>query len=335
MIGRLLPDRAWDRALALILVVMVVAFIGLIPGFYAGFAGTLAVTEQFVPFGLVALGLSVVILTGGIDLSVGSIASLTAVIMAVLTKSFGFEIWMASLIAIVAGTVIGWLNGALITWMRIEPLIATLATSFIYTSIATALAGPAPPYGFSKGFALLGTGVVGPLPVQLLLFVAIASALRVLIARTGFGRRVIMVGYNRDAARYAGVDVPALLRRVYAISGMLAAFAGIVLASYYDAVRPNMGAILLLTAVAMVVLGGISIFGGEGSILGVALSVMIIGVLRQGMLIGGYSDMVTTMVTGAILLISIAAKNLLSDRGHGFGARLISLFRSARKEGAP
>jgi ribose/xylose/arabinose/galactoside ABC-type transport system permease subunit len=334
--NRFLPRDAWDRTLAIILIVLLLAFCALIPGFYAGFGGTLAITEQFLPFGFVAIGLAVVILTGGIDLSVGAIASLSAVIMAILTKSAGLDIWLASLIALVIGAGLGWLNGIVITRLRIEPLIATLATSFIYSSVATALAGASPPYGFGKPFAILGSGTIaGVLPVQLLMFVVIAVGFSILITRTGFGRRIIMVGYNRDAAHYAGVAVPDLLRKVYGISGFMAAFAGIVLASYYDAVRPDMGNILLLTAITMVVLGGVSIFGGEGGILGVALGVLILGVLRQGMLIAGFSDMVTTMLTGGILLVSIAAKNLLSDRGFGYGAALLRLLNSRRQEAKP
>ena len=315
---RWLPGDGWERALAVILIALLIGFCVFVPGFYYGFAGTLEIAEQFLPFGFVAIGLAVVILTGGIDLSVGAIASLSAVVMAVLTKSLGINIFLTSLVALAAGIGLGWLNGLIITRLRVAPLIATLGTSFIYASLATALAGPSPPYGFGAAFAQIGTGMIaGLVPVPLVIFVLFAAALHFLISRTGFGRRIVMIGYNRDAAHYAGVGVPQTLRRAYAISGFMAAFAGIVLASYNDAARPDMGNVLLLTAITMAVLGGISIFGGEGGILGVALGVMIIGVLRQGMLIAGLSDMVTTMLTGAILLVSIAAKNMLSGNGVG------------------
>jgi ribose/xylose/arabinose/galactoside ABC-type transport system permease subunit len=319
--------QAWDRALAVILIILFGGFCIFTPGFYAGFQGTLAITEEFLPFGFVALGLSVVILTGGIDLSVGSISALSAVIMAILIKSYGVNIWLAVAVAVGIGGGLGWLNGLIITRLRIEPLIATLATNFIYASVATALAGASPPYGFGDAFGELGTGALaGWVPVQLVVFVVMAIGFATLMTRTGFGRRIVMIGYNRDAAHYAGVPVAAVQRRAYALSGFTAAFAGIVLASYYDAVRPDMGDILLLTSITMVVLGGVSIFGGEGGILGVTLGVMILGVLRQGMLIEGFSDMVTTMLTGAILLTSIALKNLFSNRGFGLGA----LFRRLR-----
>jgi ribose/xylose/arabinose/galactoside ABC-type transport system permease subunit len=113
----------------------------------------------------------------------------------------------------------------------------------------------------------------------------------------------------------------------YVISGATAALAGIVLASYYSAVRPDMGDILLLTTITMVVLGGVSIFGGEGSITGVVLAVLLLGVLRQGMLIAGFSDMVTTMVTGGILLAAIAIRNLISGRGTGVALLFLRLRR--------
>ena len=124
-----------------------------------------------------------------------------------------------------------------------------------------------------------------------------------------------MVGYNRDATKYSGINVNATVAWVYVTSGLMAALAGVVLAAYYSAVRSDMGDILLLTALTMVVLGGINIFGGEGSVLGAVLAVLLLGFLRQGLLIAGFSDMVTTMVTGAILLVAITAKNLLSTPG--------------------
>jgi ribose/xylose/arabinose/galactoside ABC-type transport system permease subunit len=327
----LLFGQVWDRALAVILLVLFVGFCVFTPGFYNGFQGTLAITEEFLPFGFVALGLSVVILTGGIDLSVGSIAGLAAVIMAILIKAYGVETWLAVGIAVAVGGGLGWLNGLVITRLRVEPLIATLATNFIYSSVAIALAGASPPYGFGTRFGDLGTGAVaGCLPVQLLIFIAMAIGFSVLTTRTGFGRRIVMIGYNREAAHYAGVSVAGVERLAYGISGLMAAFAGIVLASYYDAVRPDMGDILLLTSITMAVLGGISIFGGEGGILGVTLAVMILGILRQGMLIAGFSDMVTTMLTGAILLCSIAMKNLFSSRGFDLGS-MVRRFAALRR----
>ncbi len=325
----------WERSLLGLLAALLAALIAAVDGFYSGFGSFLALTENFLPFGLVALGLSTVILTGGIDLSVGATAGLSAVVMAELWSGAHLSIWIAGLAGVVCGAACGAINGAIITRLRVEPLIATLATSFIYGSLATALAGDSPPSGFPDGFTALGTGALfGVVPFQILLFAALAILFGLLMSRSTFGRRIVTVGYNSDAARYSGVRVGRILMSAYIISGATAALAGIVLASYYSAVRADMGDVLLLSTITMVVLGGVSIFGGEGSIVGVVIAVLVLGFLRQGMLIAGFSDMLTTMLTGAILLAAIAIKNSLAGRGTGF-ALLLTRLRSGRNRVQP
>ncbi len=313
----------WEKSLAVLLALLLAGLIAGVPGFYPGLGGLLALGESFLPFGLVALGLSVVILTGGIDLSVGAVAGLSAVVMAQLWNVAGVPIWLAALAGLATGGVLGALNGWVITRLRVEPLIATLASSFIYGSVATALAGDAPPSGFPNSFAALGAGAIGGvLPYQVVLFAVLAVAFGLVAGHSKFGRKVVMVGYNSEAARYSGVRVGRILVAAYVISGVMAALAGIVLAAYYNAVRADMGDVLLLTTITMVVLGGISIFGGEGGMAGVVIAVLVLGFLRQGMLIAGFSDMLTTMLTGAILLAAIAIKNTVAGRGTGLGQLL-------------
>ncbi len=316
----------WTRSLLVVLVVLVAGLIASVDGFYSGLSGFLGLTESFLPFGLVALGLSTVILTGGIDLSVGATAGLSAIVMAELWSGLHLSIWLAALLGILAGAGLGAINGLIITRLRVEPLIATLATSFIYGSLATALAGNTPPSGFPDRFSALGTGAIGEmLPYQIVLFGVLAILFGLLMSRSAFGRKVTMVGYNSEAARYSGVRVARVLVGAYVISGAMAALAGIVLAAYYSAVRADMGDVLLLSTITMVVLGGVSIFGGEGSIAGVVVAVLVLGFLRQGMLIAGFSDMLTTMLTGAILLAAIAIRNTLAGRGTGLALWLARL----------
>lgn len=330
---RRLPVGGWEAALLVLLVLIVAGFGWRVQGFFQDISGFLGMSENFLPFGLVALGLSLVIFTGGIDLSVGTTASLAAVVAAQLWSHFGLSIWLAGLLGLLLGALLGALNAAVIVWLRIEPLIATLATSFIYGSAAVAVAGDSPPSGFPDAFNDLGSGAfaLGALqvPWQLLLFVPLAVLFWLLLSRSAFGRKLVTVGYSSEAARYSGIRVNRVLAAAYVLSGAMAALAGLVLAAYYSAARPDMGDVLLLTTIAMVVLGGVSIFGGEGSMLGVIIAVLLLGFLRQGMLIAGFSDMVTTMLTGAILIVSIAVKNLFDGRG-GFGQRLLARFgRSA------
>ena len=314
---------SWERALLLLLIAVLGGLAAAVPGFYDGFGSFLALTENFLPFGIVAFGLATVILTGGIDLSVGAVAGLSAVVMADLWSGLGLSIWLASLVGVLVGAVVGLVNGLIITRLRTEPLIATLATSFIVLSAATALAGASPPSGFPDAFNAMGTGTVAGVPVQIVIFVFL-SAVFVALQRSPFGRRVVTIGHNPEAARYSGVRVERVLLAAYVISGTTAALAGIVLASYYSAVRADMGDLLLLSTITMVVLGGVSIFGGEGSMGGVIIAVLLLGFLRQGMLIAGFSDMVTTMLTGAILLGAIAIKNIAPG---GAGGALLKRIR--------
>ena len=330
-----IPLDGWERALLAALALMLVVLFSVVPGFWSGLGGFAALTENFLPFGIVALGLATVILTGGIDLSVGATASLSAIVMAVLWSGVGLPIWLAVAAGLLTGLVLGLVNGLIVTRLGTEPLIATLATSFIYASVATALAGAQPPSGFPASFNALGTGAIADiLPYQLVLFSLLAVAFGLLLARTGFGRKIVMIGHNREAATWSGVRTGRILLAAYALSGVSAAAAGLVLASYYSAVRPDMGDALLLASITTVVLGGVSIFGGEGHVAGVVIATLLLGFLRQGLLIAGVSDMVTTMVTGAILLGAIALRNAISSPGgtNGF-ARLLAIVRTRRQAG--
>ena len=328
-----LPLDGWERSLLVLLALLVAGLIAVVPGFYSGFGSFLALSENFLPFGLVALGLSTVILTGGIDLSVGATAGLSAIVMAELWSGAHLSIWLAAGIGVLAGAVLGAVNGLIITRLRVEPLIATLATSFIYGSLATALAGDTPPSGFPDGFTRLGTGAIADLlPYQIVLFGLLSLLFGLAMSHSKFGRKIVMIGYNPDAARWSGVRVDRTLIAAYVLSGAMAALAGIVLAAYYSAVRADMGDVLLLTTITIVVLGGVSIFGGEGSIVGVVIAVLVLGFLRQGMLIAGFSDMLTTMLTGAILLSAIAIKNMLG--GGGGLAPLLRRLRLRRSDAA-
>lgn len=332
-----LPLDGWEITLVALLILVLVGFSWGAPGFYSGVPDLLGMTENFLPYGFVALGLSLVIFTGGIDLSVGTTASLAAVVAAQLWSIFGLNIWLAAAIGIALGALLGAINVLVIIKLKIEPLIATLATSFVYGSAATAIAGNSPPSGFPDAFNALGGdalgigGIKGLLPYQLLLFAPLCLAFWLLVSRSTYGRKLVMVGYSSEAARYSGIRVERILVTAYVLSGMMAAVAGLVLAAYYSAVRPDMGDPLLLTTLTMVVLGGVSIFGGEGTMLGIILAVLVLGFLRQGMLIAGFSDMVTTMVTGTILIVSIAAKNLFNHRGTGLGNQLLALLKRPKE----
>ena len=298
----------WDTALATFLVLLVAYFAATTQGFFPSVTGFLGLTQLFVPAGIVAVGLTPVVLMGGIDLSVGATASLSAVVMAACWQA-GLSIWLAAVVALVLGGMIGAINAALVTRAGFAPLIATLATSFIYGSIATVVAGNSPPYGFPSGFTAIGqNALAGVVPYQLLIFLALAGIVGVMIARTSVGRRIRMIGFSRGAARYAGVHTWRVTFFAYIMCSTMAALAGILLGSYYSAVQSDVGNALLLSAVTMVVLGGVDVFGGAGGLVGVVIAVFIVGLLEQGMLIGGDSALESSMATGILLIVGMIVR---------------------------
>jgi AI-2 transport system permease protein len=321
-------DRRWVLALVGLLVAEVIGFSLAVPGFFGHGTGLLSLTEQFLDIGTIALGASFVILAGEIDLSAGAMASFSGIVMAELWQH-GVEIWLATAIAVAVCGLVGAVNGLLVTGLRISSLLVTLAMQFILSSVATAWGGNAPPYNFPKSFVTItGTGSVGPVPAQLFIFAVLALGTAVVVTRTSFGRGLVLTGYNREAARYAGVRVRWALVRAFILSGLLAGVAGILIAGFYNAARDDIGDSLLLPGITVVVLGGIDIFGGRGRISGVIVATFILGFLTQGLLVDGDSSLTASMVTG-ILLIACLVLKILIDRRSGItlGASVRRRFR--------
>lgn len=325
---RLDADGIWVLALVALLGAELVAFSLSVPGFFGGGTGMLSLSEQFIDIGAIALGASVVIFAGEIDLSAGAMASFSGIMMAELWQ-MGIDIWLAVLLTLVGTTLIGALNGLLVARLEINSLLVTLAMQFILSSVATAWGGNAPPYNFPSGFVrVTGTGSVGPIPAQLIIFAVLAVVVSLVVTRTGFGRSLVLVGYNRDAARYAGVKVRWTLVRAFMVSGLMAGIAGVLIAGFYNAARDNIGDSLLLPAITVVVLGGIDIFGGRGRISGAIVATFLLGFLTQGLLVDGDSSLTASMVTG-ILLIACLILKIALDRRNGLSVRA-ALQRRAR-----
>jgi AI-2 transport system permease protein len=321
---RFSADRWWMSSLAILLVGELVYFSLGVQGFWGGGTGMLDQTEYFLDIGIMAIGVSFVIFGGDIDLSCGAMASFVGIVMAELWKQ-GIEIWIAALIAVAIAALIGLIHGLIITLFRLESLLVTLASQFILGSLATAIGGGSPPYGFPQSFdSIAGTGSIGPIPVQLVVFAVLGWVAFLLVHRTGFGRALVLLGHNRDAARYAGVNVSWTRIRAFVLSGLFAGLAGIVLAATYNSVRDDLGDALLLPAITVVVLGGVDIFGGRGQLAGVLFATFVLGFLYQGLLIEGVSQLTANMVGGVVLVIALALKIGLEQRSGGasFSERL-------------
>jgi ribose/xylose/arabinose/galactoside ABC-type transport system permease subunit len=324
-----LPQRwrvpGWGLCLAVALVAELIYFTLTTRHFAGGGTGMLALTEQFVPTGVLSLGLAMVILTGSIDLSVAATASLAAV-LAGTALEHGFGTLAAVTAAIAAGTLVGLFNGLCIAVLGIDSLLVTLATQFIVTSIATSVAGYSPPYGFPASFLRLGQGAIADVPVALLIFGVLALATIAVVNYTTLGRSIVLIGYNRRASDYTGINTRGTLTAVFTLSGALAGVAGVLLAAYYNSAEPENGAILLLPAITAVVLGGVDIFGGRGRIGEVVIAVLLLGFLSQGMLLSGHSSLAVTMVTGLVLIGALVIKvSLERDFRTSWAARMRQL----------
>lgn len=307
-------EQMWVTALVVLLVAETLYFSLAVSGFFDGGTGLLALTEYFVSTGAIALGEAIVIFAGEIDLSTGALSSLVGIAMAELWRQ-GLNIWLAVVIALVIAALCGAINGLLVTRFGIASLLVTLATQFIFSSVATAWGGGSPPYGFPKSFVdITGTGTIGPIPDQLILFAVIALLVGLLVARTRYGRSLILIGFNRPAARYSGVNASRTLVGAFVMSGLLAGVAGIMISGFYNAARDDIGDSLLLPAITIVVLGGVDIFGGKGRISGVIVSVFILGFLTEGLLVDGDSSLTATMVTGIVLIVGLVIKIGLDRR---------------------
>lgn len=258
--------------------------------------------------GLLAFGLTAVIKTGGIDLSVGSMMGLSAVVLGLTWHSWGFPVWIAAVAALIVGAAGGALNGWLVTRLRVPPLIVTLGTFSLFRGLAEATTGGFVSYtGFPSGFLELGQGYLfGWIPTQLLVVGAVFVALWIWLHRTVPGRELTALGFNADGARFAGVAVDRLVFRTYLLSGVLAALAGIIYVARLGQAKADAGLGAELTGIAAVVLGGTSIAGGRGTLHGTLLGLLALVVLQNGLRLAGQPGEVAGLFTGLILIAAIA-----------------------------
>ncbi len=261
--------------------------------------------------GLIVVAMTFVIVTGGIDLSVGSTVGLSAILVGVFWKA-GVPLPLAAFLSILVGVAGGVANGVVITRFRVPPLIATLATLALYRGLAEGISQAQSVRGYPDWFLSLGQGYLLGVPTQLWLL-AISAAIGIFVLRfTAVGRKIYAIGNNEAAARYSGVDVARIKLWIYAGSGLLSSIAAIVFVSRVSTTRSDMGTGLELDAITAVVLGGTSIFGGRGSIIGSLLGLVLIQVLKNGLSLSGVKGDGTIVVIGAVLIVAVLVSNFVS-----------------------
>jgi rhamnose transport system permease protein len=300
----------WEWLLVALTLVMTVVNTQLSP-FFLQPNNLLRSSSDFLEIGIMMLPMVFIIITGNIDLSVASILGLSASLLGYLHNA-GWNIWLAAGIALAVGALCGLLNGLLIARMGLPSLVVTLGTFSFYRGLAYVLLGDEAARGYPAAFTYLGQGRIGDtrVPVALLLFVLLALIFGLLLHRTRFGRYLYAIGNNEAASRYAGAPVERIKIGIYTLSGLIAALAGLILAARFGSTRPDIGSGLELSVITTTVLGGVSINGGTGSMLGAVLALLLIGVTRFGMGLINLQGQVQDIVIGLLLILSILLPNL-------------------------
>ncbi len=267
--------------------------------------------------GLLALPITFIIITGGIDLSVGSIAGLSAIMLGYGWKNLGLPLEGAIALAIAISTLAGLLNGLFIVLFRVPPLIMTLATMAFYRGLAEGIARARSVTGYPDWFFKLGQGETLGVPNQLFILIVAAILTAIVLSRTTFGRSLYAIGNNELAAHFSGIPVRRNKLLIYAFSGFMAGLAGYILVSRVSTTRSDMGSGWELDAIAAVVLGGTSIFGGSGSIIGTVIGLILIQLLKNGLALTGVTGDATIVVIGSVLIVSTLVNSLIQRRIHG------------------
>jgi ribose/xylose/arabinose/galactoside ABC-type transport system permease subunit len=281
---------------------------------------------------IVAAGMTIVIITGGIDLSVGSTIALAGCAALLVAGPAGDPIGMAAGILVAAG--VGLLNGALVAWGRVPPFIATLATMTVVRGAALVLTNGEPIVKTEGAYLWLGQASIGPIPVPILLMVATLLAAHWFLSRTRWGTYVYAVGGNAEAARLAGISLAGIQILVYVVGGALAGLAGLVLAARLSSAQPNTGVGFELDAIAAVVLGGTSLMGGEGTVWGTTVGAFIIGILNNGFNLMNVSPFYQLIAKGAVIVVAVIVDQLVkagTASGVGRGGPAVAAERAEER----
>ena len=255
--------------------------------------------------GLVALGETLVILVGGIDLSVGTAAGFSAIVGALMLTKLGLHPFLALPLTLAFGMALGLVNALFVAKLRLNPFIVTLASGEIFAGAILVVTQGYPVRPLGSPFTMFGQAQIYGLPLPFLIFLACGLALWFVLARTRFGRDVYAVGGNRDAATLVGIRVGRVEMAVFGLAGMFAALAGILYASRMDAAQPTVGEGWMLSAITAAILGGTSLRGGEGAILGTMFGALLLTVLQDGTVLLNVSGYWERVIIGAVVLVAV------------------------------
>jgi ribose transport system permease protein len=293
-------------------------------------SNAMTIALQVTSIALLGIGATCVIITGGIDLSVGSVLALAGVVAALAVKELGIPVPFAMLLGILTGSICGYINGLLVTRFKLPSFIATLGMMLIARGVALQITGARAVSGLGESFGVLGNGalfrvvnigedgfpnVVFPgIPYPVILMVVIGIAVSLMLNRSVLGRHIYAVGSNAEAARLSGVNVSRVTNFTYILSGTLAGLTGCVLMSRLVTAQPNEGVMYELDAIASAVIGGTSLIGGVGTISGTGIGAFVIGILRNGLNMNGVSAFTQQIIIGLVILVTVWIDQLRNRR---------------------
>lgn len=278
--------------------------------YFLTISNLLNVLEQSSINAIIAVGMTFVIITAGIDLSVGSILAFSGVVMASALQS-GIPLPLALLAGLAIGTVCGMVNGALISIGKLPPFIVTLGMMSVARGAALVFTDGRPVSGFNEGFRWLATGKVLFIPMPLIIMILVYIIAHILLTKTKFGRYTYAIGGNEEATRLSGVNVKFHKMMVYTLSGLTSALAAVLLTARLNSAQPIAGIMYELDAIAATVIGGTSLMGGEGKLTGTLIGALIMGVLRNGLNILGVSSFLQQIIIGSVIIIAVLLDTLI------------------------
>lgn len=297
----------------IVLVIAVTIFASLSP-YFLTIKNLYAVGLDISVIGIICVGQSLCIITRGFDLSVGFTAAFSGILVAYLTQNAGMPYTASLALGLCFGALVGLVNGLLITKGKINALITTLATGFMLSGGVIILSKGYSIIVNDKQFTFLGTTKLYGIPIPIIMLLLLYVVFHIIMSNTVFGRRIYCIGGNPDAAKIAGINVENFQIIVYVISGVLSAFAGVVLASRMGAAQNSIGSGYAMDSIAAAVLGGTLLAGGEGKMSGTFLGVVIIGILGNGLIMLGIDQSYRNIATGLVLLLAVLMQNVNMKR---------------------
>lgn len=301
--------RWWDRVGILVVLVVLVVLMAVIAPNFASVDNLMNIARSISVNAILAAGMTFVIITAGIDLSVGSIVAVSGVV-SVLAATGGMPAPLAVLAGILAGAAAGLLNGMLVAYMALAAFIVTLASMTFLRGLAYTMTGGQPIVDNALSFRDLGNGYIAGIPVPVIVMAIVYVIAWFILERTRYGRHVYAVGGNAEAARLAGVNVKRVLTSVYVIAGACAGLAGVIFSARVVSAQPTAGTGYELDAIAAVVLGGTSLMGGRGRIVGTLIGSVILGVLTTGLILMNVPFFTQLLVKGIVIILAVLIDSL-------------------------